>query len=237
MTDPAQVEARVVPVARLDLAFAPRRWAFADERRGEIDAYFATLARDNSTLWNGRVLLLHRWAVDQDVFRGAYLETDYASLLAWRDWGFPDPAIRNCYSMAAVRSSDGAFLLGVMNAHTANAGRIYFPCGTPDPSDVAGPAVDLDRSLRRELLEETGIDASELLPEPGWHAVFAGPRIAVAKVLQSPWGAAELHDRALRHVRAQPQPELADIRVVRSLAELEPAMPGFVTQFLRHVWR
>ena len=45
-----------------------------------------------------------------------------------------------------VRSSDGAYLLGVMNRHTANAGRVYFPAGTPDPDDIVGARVDLDGS-------------------------------------------------------------------------------------------
>ena len=56
--------------------------------------------------------------------------------IAWRDWGFPDRAVRNCFSAGAIRASDGAFVLGVMGAQTANAGKIYFPAGTPDPSDV-----------------------------------------------------------------------------------------------------
>jgi 8-oxo-dGTP pyrophosphatase MutT (NUDIX family) len=72
--------------------------------------------------------------------------------------------------MAALRGSDGAFLLGEMAHHTINAGQIYFPAGTPDPTDVFGGRVDLEASARRELLEETGVDASQAAIEGGWTA-------------------------------------------------------------------
>ena len=93
---------------------------------------------------------------------GAYLETDFASFIAWRDWGFPDKTMRNCFPMAALRSSDGAFLLGVMGAHTATAGQVYFPAGTPDPNDVVGERVDLEAGVMRELPEETGLGPADV---------------------------------------------------------------------------
>ena len=51
-----------------------------------------------------------------------------------------------------------------MGPHTANAGRIYFPCGTPDPDDIVGKRIDLDLSVRRELKEETGLDVASSHP-------------------------------------------------------------------------
>ncbi len=73
----------ILPVDRLELRFTPKPWAFADTRRGEIDAYFDPLRRDKPALWNGRVLLLHRQIMTEDVFSGDFLETDYASFSAW----------------------------------------------------------------------------------------------------------------------------------------------------------
>ena len=90
------------------------------------------------------------------VLRGQYLETDFASFIAWRDWDFPDATVKNCFALGALRGSDGAFLLGVMGPHTMNAGRIYFPGGTPDPSDIAEGKVDLEGSVRR-LLDRLGL--------------------------------------------------------------------------------
>ena len=137
----------IIPLTRLDLRFEPGAWPFAVERRAEIDAHFAKLRAEKPEMWNGRVLLLRRGEIADGVLAGAYLETDFASFIAWRDWGFPDTTIRNCFPMAALRSADGAFLLGEMGPHTATAGQIYFPAGTPDPNDIVGETVDLERGV------------------------------------------------------------------------------------------
>jgi hypothetical protein len=230
-------EITIVPIERLELAFAPRPWPFARERRTEIDAHFDALRQSNPALWNGRVLMLHEHEIRGTAFHGAYLETDFASVLAWRHWNFPDAEIKNCFAMGALQGSDGAFLLGVMGAHTSNPGVIYFPAGLPDSSDIDGARVDLARNLMREIGEETGLTQSDLDIEPGWSTVLAGPRIAQIKRLRARETAAELRRRILANLAHESQPELADIRIVRGPADFDPMMPPFVTAFLRHVWR
>ena len=224
----------MVHMDRLQLAFEPKPWSFAQERRAEIDACFAALKREKPALWNGRVLLLHHQAVSDGMFRGAYLETDYASFAAWRHWGCPPAAVCDCFGAAAIVAGDGAVLLGVMGRHTASAGRIYFPCGTPDPNDIVDGQVDLNFSVRRELKEETGLDLAEFIAEPGWTAVFDPPLIAHIKVLRSRDSAAALRARVLDHLARERQPELADLRIVRGAADIDPMMPRFVTAFLAH---
>ena len=139
----------VVPIDRLVLGHSRWEWPFAHERRVEIDAHFAGLKRVKPALYNGRVLMLRDFAIEGRIFHGHWFDTDFASMLAWRDWDFPDPGVRNAFAMGALRGSDGAFVLGEMSAHTANAGKIYFPAGTPEPHDVSGGSVDLPGSIAR----------------------------------------------------------------------------------------
>jgi hypothetical protein len=170
------------------------------------------------------------------VFRGRFLETDYASFTVWRRAGMPEAGVRDCFALGALRGADGAFLLGVMGAHTANAGEIYFPAGTPDLEDVVGTTVDFERSVRRELTEETGLTEADCVVEPGWCCVLDGPTIAHFKLLHAQQDAATLRARILEFLARDPLPELCDIRIVRGPADLDPMMPGFVTAFLKHSW-
>jgi 8-oxo-dGTP pyrophosphatase MutT (NUDIX family) len=229
-------DTRVVRIERLDLTYAPRMWPFSQSRRAEIDANFARRTAARPAIWNGEVLVLYEHKVDGAVFRGSYLKTDYASFISWDDWGFPEAGTRDSCSQGALRSADGAFLLGVMGPHTAHAGKIYFPAGTPDLSDVKGSAVDLTASVWREVEEETGLTAADLDGESGWHTVFAGSQIAHMKIMRAREDAVTLRARILEFLAQQGQPELSDIRIVRSLADLDPKMLPFVTAFLRDQW-
>jgi hypothetical protein len=106
----------------------------------------------------------------------------------------------------------------------------------PDLDDLAGDTVDLTGSVLREVAEETGLNAADISVRPGWIAVFAGPRIAQMKVLQSAMKAEVLRARVLDHLASEAKPELADIRIVRSPADFDPMMPPFMTAFLTYIW-
>ena len=124
-----------------------------------------------------------------------------------------------------------------MSSFTANAGRIYFPAGTPDPADVVDGAVDLLGNVLRELQEETGLDPAGLSVAPEWTAVDHGPRLALMKVIQADRPAEALREEVLRHIASEARPELADMRIVRSPEDFDPAMPDFVTAYLSYVWQ
>ena len=75
----------------------------------EIDRFFADMQRQRSHLWNGRVFLLRHHEGRGGVLHGSCFETDYASFVAWRDWGFPDPDVDNIFPAAALRPLPASF--------------------------------------------------------------------------------------------------------------------------------
>jgi 8-oxo-dGTP pyrophosphatase MutT (NUDIX family) len=227
----------IVSLDRVDFGIRRRPWPFAEARKAEIDAHFRALQAAQPALWNGRVLLAYEHAIADRVMTGTYLETDFASFLAWRDWGFEDESVRDVFPQSALVAADGAYLLGVMGDHTANAGHLYFPSGMPDPSDIAGDRVDLDGNLVRELAEETGLGANDVTIEPGWTAVCDGPRIALFRVVRVAEPADALRQRILANFASVAEPELADMHIVRSPADYAEGMTGYVTAYLDDVFR
>ena len=219
-------------VTALDLKVEPWDWPFARERRDDIAAHFAERQREKPGLWNGRILLGRDARFDGGTFSASYFEADFASLLAWRDWGFPDRTAFNGFCMGALRASDGAFVLGEMGAHTANAGRLYFPAGTPDLDDVRDGTLDLAANVAREVEEETGLAPADYQASPHWDCVVTGASIALMRVLDAAETGEILKRRIEANLAAQDEPELSAIRLVRSRADLTAAMPHFVTAFL-----
>lgn len=233
---------RLLKVSELDLKFEPSRWAFAERRADSIAAHWARLRKVKPMLFNGRVLLLGRRAIETGPdgalkLRGAFFETDYADFLAWEEFGDPDDPVDNCFSMAALQGADGAFLLGEMAEHTFNAGQVYFPAGTPDPTDVFDDKVDLEASASRELLEETGISADEANVAPGWTLVFTPQHIACMKPMTLAVSAAMLKERIDAHLARDPHAEFSRMHIIRGPRDIDQTrVPIFVAAYLRNAF-
>ena len=223
----------LIPLRAVDLVLDQKPWDWAEMEHKRIAAHWAERAASNQALFDGRVLIASHFSIENGVLSGACLETDFSKFLAWRDFGFPDQTKTNVFAMAALRAEDGAYLLGVMGAHTANAGRIYFPAGTPDPHDVIDGRVDLAGSVVRELMEETGLGADDVRVGEGFTAIQRGRRLAVMRDVFVAGSAEEVRAQVQANLAGLEDEELADLFIVRSVRDLDPArMPDFIIDFL-----
>ncbi|HYA80083.1 MAG TPA: NUDIX hydrolase, partial [Methylocystis sp.] len=209
MTDKHRIET----VDALDCRLVEADWAFARDEDGRIADHWRRRVEVNPTLYDGVVLLANR--VERQAREGGgvmleidFFETRFSRFLAWRDFGSPDRSVYNVFAMPALRSSDGAFLLGEMGPSHSAAGARFFPGGTPDLDDVEEGRVDLQGSLVRELAEETGLCLEGARVEPAWRVVFEGQRVACHKIIDWPAPAAEIAERVARYIAGAAKPEL-----------------------------
>ena len=199
-SDGANIE--ITEIDRAEIAVEPFSWEFAVAQREQIDRYFA---RRQARVDPGSGMAVcscsaaTRFAIGY--CKAPCFETDYASFLAWRDWGFPDPSVFNVFGSAVLQAADGAFLLGEMDSSTASAGSNYFPSGTPDLDDISADAtLDLAGSVSRELLEETGLEITGLDVRPGWTMVHDRGFVNLMKLVRAPQNAEELRGQIMRHL-------------------------------------
>jgi len=86
----------------------------------------------------------------------------------------------------------------------------------------------------RELEEETGIRGDEVEATDRWVATFAGARTALMREVRAPLAAEEIRARVRRFLARETRPELSDICLVRTLADIDAeAMPPFMQAYLR----
>ena len=231
--------ARIFDVARIEAHVAPYDWGFSRDRADDIAAHWAQAVAKKPAMFDGRVLLGHALEhapEDGGILRSHYFETAFSAFLAYRDFGFPG-TVFNGFAMAALRSADGAFLLGEMGAHTASGGMSYFPAGTPDRNDIVGDAVDLAGSVVRDLREETGIALAREELAPTWTIVRLGGRVACMKPVQLAARADEVVAQVEAFLARDEEPELAGLRIVRSMADLDRLrVPEFTRVYLAHAF-
>jgi 8-oxo-dGTP pyrophosphatase MutT (NUDIX family) len=214
-----------IPITSLDLGLRPGAWAFADAEKARIKDHWQKLAGEYPKIWNGDVLICTHVGLENGGLKGDFLKTDYASFVAWRDWGWPDKTVCNVFGSAAVVSADKNVLYGRMAGHTLNAGKVYPPGGSLEMTDVmADGRVDVMGSITRELEEETGLKAADA----EWGqllAIFDEHRVSVAQVFRFADSAEKLAARVRDYLHAGHEDELSDIVIIDSTTTFDATMP------------
>lgn len=218
----------------LDLRLADASWTFAQENKARIAAHWTELQARKPHIWNGAVLICLSAAVTDGHLIARFAKTDYASFVAWRDWGWPDRTARNCFGSAAVLSRDGALIYGRMGRHTLNAGEIYPPGGSLEPADVqADGRVDIIGSIRRELAEETGLDPATARAGD-CIVVFDGRKLSVAQAFHFDLTAPEIEAHVATHLAQVKEEELEGIAILRDASQTDSTMPGYAVEIAKY---
>lgn len=130
--------------------------------------------------------------------------------------------MRDGFGSALIRSREGYVILGRQRPGNINEGLAYLPGGFIDPRDVADDqSIDIASSVARELAEETGLSADDLVAGNGFVVSQVAAHVSFAVPYTSPLGADDLAARIRAHIAADSNPELEDVVVLTSPADME----------------
>ena len=227
---------RITRLAGVTARLVAHDWPFARDHAAEIAEHWQARRARSPGMFDGTVLLARAWSVADGIARVDLFAARYSSFIAYRDRGRTEAGVVNAFAAIVPGSLDGGVLLGAMGTHTANAGQLYFPCGTPDLDDVRGETVDLAGSAARELTEETGL-ALPADAATDWVLLAGEGQLAFLRPVRFPETADALCARIEAHRRREAEPELAGIHVARAADGPEATrMPGFVRAYLADVF-
>lgn len=195
-------------------------WPWAEKHASAIAEHWQTAIAEKPDLFDGKVLIATEVAVEGSRLNAELTVVRYSALKFWTRSGFPHAGAFNLFGAGIVVTKDGAVLFGEMAAHTANAGFSYFPCGTPDTGDVIDGKLDIEGSIRRELEEETGLGAVDLLPSDQRWIAWDGALFCCARRYDTELTAEEATRITAAHLAAQQRSELARVHLIRRMDDL-----------------
>lgn len=226
---------RVLRIEGCSLHVSPATWDWASANAEAIDRHWQRRSRESPAMFNGVIHMLSAISLDGAHLHGNFARADFKSFLYWLEQGHPYAGVRDAFGSALIISAEGHVMLGRQRPGNINSGLAYLPGGFIDPSDVsAAGSIDIAGSIVRELVEETGLAAADADIAPGFIATFEGPQLSIAREIRIALPAQSLRARILDHIAKDPNPELADIVIVRSAVDLQGlAMAPYAVRLLK----
>lgn len=225
-------------VKRCALSVGPGQWAFARDEAAAIDSHWRDEQQRVPSYFNGTIHLLREMTLSDDGLAGTLVATDFKSFLYWRSRDFPATGVLDAFGSALIVGSDGGIVLGLQRAGNINAGRLYLPGGFIDPSDIGMDGrVDLDGSVARELVEETGLEVGrDVVADDGYFLTRTSTQVSIAVRYRAREPAARLAEQVRRRLAGDPGCELADVEAVHSTADLDRFdVPEFTRRVVGYV--
>jgi hypothetical protein len=224
----------VFPVSRIDLRVLDGEHPFHAEHGAAAAESWAREVAANPALYDGRMLFQHKLSVSPEAIVGESYVTPFSTFLYWRRLPERKEGF-HAFAFGMTVSSDGALIAIRMGQHTANPGQVYCAAGSMDESDIVDGHLDIDGNMRREVLEETGLDLQDAAADPDYYALWQGRSVTILRVFRFPWTADEMLERIRAHMLVDEEKEIDGAVAIRSADpkahHYSAAMPAILLWF------
>ncbi|WJH39905.1 NUDIX hydrolase [Aliirhizobium terrae] len=208
-------EGRVFPASSAEIRVLDGPHPFCLSDSDEIAANWQREVTANPALFDGQMVFHRELRVIEGRIEGEGHVVPYSAFLWWRRKADRQGGVHLfCYPVLV--SADGALIAVTMGNHTANPGQVYFAAGSLEPMDVVDGRCDMEANMRREVLEETGLDLLQCRSDAGFHAVRLGRTIALCKLYRFEATAEEIVASIEAHMQVAEDDEIAGAVIIRS---------------------
>lgn len=208
-------ERTVFPVAGTDLRVLDGEHPFLAANRAAIRENWEREIAANPALFEGRMVLQHRVKLSEEGIAGEAYVVPFSTFMWWRRQPVRKGAI-HLFAYPVLESSDGALVAIRMGEHTANPGQVYFAAGSLEPEDVVDGRCDIHSNMRREVMEETGLDLSEAVADEGLYAGHVRGSVSLFKRFRFSMTADEMVDFISAHMLVADDKEISGAVAIRS---------------------
>jgi 8-oxo-dGTP pyrophosphatase MutT (NUDIX family) len=226
-------EGEVFTVDRLDLRMLPGEHPWYAENRLEVAENWMREVDANPHLYDGKMAFQR----EVRLVDGASIEArahlvPFSAFLHWRKTG-RQPGGTHLFAMPLILSSDNALIAIRMAPHTANPGKIYCPAGSMDEHDIVDGYLDVDRNMRREVLEETGLDLAQSAADAALYATHGLNTVMIFRIFRFQESAEKLLAGIAEHIKHDPEPEISEALAIRSVDEVTDDFTFFMHPVLK----
>ncbi len=204
-------------------------WPFARREEGAIRDHWTQRSTDNPKFFNGRVYVMTSGGLREDCLEGTLAATDFAASLYWRETGYRDRTVVDCFGSAILLGSDGTLIYGRQTPGHVNSGMLYPPGGFVDRRDIDScGTVDFDGSIAREVAEELALRPDTLDRDAGYLLTRAGPLLSVGIIYRLAVPGREFCSQVRALLASDAAPELETLITLASATEAAAhAMPAY----------
>lgn len=225
-------ENKVYAVNRVAVRVVPGKLAYAERNQIAIKENWRKQVAAKPALFDGEIFLASRAIIENGKFSAEFQRSSFATLMFWRvDQSVDRPW--HIFGSGVMVSAEGHLIAARQANHGALGGKVYFPAGTIDDTDIFDGQVNYETNMRREVLEETGIDLAAARAEASTYLVTANRSIALFRRYYFDISTAELVGRIENYLAQQEQSELSQIIPISGSNDLDEKSPSYIHAFAK----
>lgn len=224
-------EHAVFPVSSVSLRVTPGEHPLCIAQREAIARNWEAEKAAKPAFYDGRMVLQRQLALKGGAITGEGHVVPFSAFLWWRR----QPVLSGAwhvFGMAVPVSSDGAVIAIRMARHTANAGKVYCAAGSLDEQDIVDGYCDINRNMRREVMEETGLDLSTANADARLYGSRSQRVVSVFRFYRFDLTADEMLERIAEHMRTDEEKEIEGGVAIRDADPLAHAYHGSMVPML-----